>query len=91
MDAEYISLPTVRRIDFCTTGCSGEYLDLGVGKGQEICKESVMREYVTNFNRIMKCKLYVKFHSGNLKKRQIGRSRCKGKRISRSIVLWCLD
>ena len=67
MDAEYISLPTVRRIDFCNIGCSGEYLDLEVGYGQEICnKNSVMREYVTKFNRIMMCKFYLKFYSSNL-------------------------
>jgi hypothetical protein len=39
MDIEYISLPTVKRIDFCSTGCSGEYLDIGIGKRQEICKK----------------------------------------------------
>jgi len=72
MDVEYISLPTVRKIDFCSTGCSGECLDLGIGKGQEICKKLCNEgTYITNFKRIMKLKLWVQFYSGNLKKTQI--------------------
>ena len=38
MDAEYISLRTVRRIDFYNTGCSGEYLAPGV-EGGGGCRE----------------------------------------------------